>query len=73
MSQTRVRQRSNPEWLSQLKADGTPEQAEAIEDLRMYLLRAVLYFFSQNPGDLRSLARPELEQVAQDIAGRINF
>lgn len=68
MSQTRVRQRSNPEWLSQLKADGTPEQAEAIEDLRLYLLRAVLYFFSQNPGDLRSLARSELEQVAQDLA-----
>lgn len=68
MSQTRVKQRSNPEWLSQLKADGTPEQAEAIEDLRLYLLRAVLYFFSQNPGDLRSLARPELEQVAQDLA-----
>lgn len=68
MSQTRVRQRSNPEWLGQLRADGTPEQAEAIEDLRQYLLRAVLYFFSQNPGDLRSLARPELEQVAQDLA-----
>lgn len=68
MSQTRVRQRSNPEWLAQLRADGTPEQAEAIEDLRLYLLRAVLYFFSQNPGDLRSLARPELEQVAQDLA-----
>lgn len=68
MSQTRVRQRSNPEWLSQLRAEGTPEQAEAIEDLRLYLLRAVLYFFSQNPGDLRSLARAELEQVAQDLA-----
>jgi RNA polymerase sigma-70 factor (ECF subfamily) len=68
MSQTRVRQRSNAEWLSQLRADGTPEQAEAIEDLRQYLLRAVLYFFSQSPGDLRSLARPELEQVAQDLA-----
>ncbi len=68
MSETRVRQRSNPEWLSQLRADGTPEQAEAIEDLRQYLLRAVLYFFSQNPGDLRSLARAEIEQVAQDLA-----
>lgn len=68
MSQTRVRQRSNAEWLSQLVADGTPEQAEAIEDLRQYLLRAVLYFFSQSPGDLRSLARAELEQVAQDLA-----
>ncbi|MCC7161154.1 MAG: sigma-70 family RNA polymerase sigma factor [Anaerolineae bacterium] len=68
MSQARARQRSNSEWLSQLGADGTPEQAEAIEDLRLYLLRAVLYFFSQNPGDLRSLARAELEQVAQDLA-----
>ncbi|TAH53139.1 MAG: sigma-70 family RNA polymerase sigma factor [Chloroflexota bacterium] len=68
MSETRVRQRSNPEWLSQLRADGKPEQAEAIEDLRQYLLRAVLYFFSQNPGDLRSLARAEIEQVAQDLA-----
>lgn len=68
MSETRVRQRSNPEWLSQLRADGKPEQAEAIEDLRQYLLRAVLYFFSQNPGDMRSLARAEIEQVAQDLA-----
>lgn len=68
MSQVRTRQRTNPEWLSQLRAKGTPEQAEAIEDLRQYLLRAVLYFFSQNPGDLRSLARPEIEQVAQDLA-----
>jgi len=68
MSAARVRQRTNEEWLSQLRAEGTPEQAEAIEDLRQYLLRAVLYFFSQNPGDLRGLARPEIEQVAQDLA-----
>ncbi len=68
MSQVRVRQRTNEQWLRELKAEGTPEQAEAIEDLRMYLLRAVLYFFSQNPGDLRGLARPEIEQVAQDMA-----
>ncbi len=68
MSTVRVRQRTNPEWLSQLRAEGTPEQAEAIEDLRLYLLRAVLYFFSQSPGDLRGLARPEIEQVAQDLA-----
>jgi RNA polymerase sigma-70 factor (ECF subfamily) len=68
MTYTRVKQRSNPEWLSELRADGTPEQAAAIEDLRQYLLRAVLYFFSVNPGDLRSLARPEIEQIAQDLA-----
>lgn len=32
------------------------------------MLRAVLYFFSQNPGDLGRLAREEIEQVAQDLA-----
>ena len=68
MTQTRVKQRTNPEWLRELRADGTPEQAAAIEDLRVYLLRAVLYFFSQSPGDLRGLARPEIEQIAQDLA-----
>jgi RNA polymerase sigma-70 factor (ECF subfamily) len=68
MTSTRVKQRSNPEWLRELRAEGTPEQAEAIEDLRQYLLRAVLYFFSQSPGDLRGLARPEIEQIAQDLA-----
>ena len=68
MTQTRVKQRTNEEWLRELRADGTPEQAEAIEDLRQYLLRAVLYFFSQSPGDLRGLARPEIEQIAQDLA-----
>jgi RNA polymerase sigma-70 factor (ECF subfamily) len=68
MSQVRVRQRTNPEWLHDLRADGTPAQAEAIEDLRLYLLRAVLYFFSQNPGELRGLARDEIEQIAQDLA-----
>jgi RNA polymerase sigma-70 factor (ECF subfamily) len=62
------RNRSNEEWLRELRADGTSEQAEAIEDLRLYLLRAVLYFFSQSPGELRGLARNEIEQVAQDLA-----
>lgn len=68
MTQARVKQRSNEEWHTELTADGTPEQAAAIEDLRQYLLRAVLYFFSTNPGDLRGLARPEIEQIAQDLA-----
>lgn len=68
MTTTHVKQRTNAEWLAELRADGTPEQAAAIEDLRLYLLRAVLYFFSTNPGDLRGLARPEIEQIAQDLA-----
>ncbi len=68
MTLTRTKQRSNEEWLRELRAEGTPEQAEAIEDLRLYLLRAVLYFFSTSPGDLRGLARAEIEQIAQDLA-----
>jgi RNA polymerase sigma-70 factor (ECF subfamily) len=62
-----MKQRTNQEWLHELRSDG-PEQQQAINDLRGYLLRAVLYFFSQNPGDLRRLAREEIEQVAQDLA-----
>lgn len=62
-----MKQRTNEEWLRELRSTGA-EQQEAINDLREYLLRAVLYFFSQNPGDLRGLAREEIEQVAQDLA-----
>ncbi len=62
-----MKQRTNEEWLRDLRVQG-PEQQEAINDLREYLLRAVLYFFSQNPGDLRHLAREEIEQVAEDLA-----
>lgn len=59
--------RTNDQWLNELRTDG-PEQQYAINDLLQYLLRAVLYFFSQNPGDLGRLAKVELEQVAQDLA-----
>ncbi len=62
-----MKQRTNEEWLHDLRSEG-PEQQEAINDLRQYLLRAILYFFSQNPGDLRGLARDEIEQVGQDLA-----
>ena len=67
MSQVRTKQRTNEEWLHDLRSNG-PARDAAINDLRQYLLRAVLYFFSQNPGDLRGLAREEIEQVAQDLA-----
>ncbi len=65
--QVQTRQRTNEEWLRELRSEG-PEQQAAISDLRQYLLRAVLYFFAHNPGDLRGLAREEIEQVAQDLA-----
>jgi RNA polymerase sigma-70 factor, ECF subfamily len=62
-----MKPRTNEEWLDDLRSGG-PAEEQAINDLRGYLLRAVLYFFSQNPGDLGRLAREEIEQVAQDLA-----
>jgi RNA polymerase sigma-70 factor, ECF subfamily len=62
-----MKQRTNEAWLHDLRSSGL-EQQQAINDLREYLLRAVLYFFGQSPGDLKHLAREEIEQVAEDLA-----
>jgi RNA polymerase sigma-70 factor (ECF subfamily) len=67
MFNVKMKPRTNEEWLAELRT-GSSGQVQAINDLRMYLLRAVLYFFSQNSGGLGQLAREEIEQVAQDLA-----
>ena len=59
--------RSNQEWLHDLVSGG-PEQDAAVTDLRDLLLRAALYFFSRNPGDLATLGRQEILQRAEDCA-----
>ena len=59
--------RSNQEWLQGLNAGGSRQEA-AIADLRDLLLRAALYFFSRNPGDLQGLDRDEIVQRAEDCA-----
>lgn len=59
--------RSNDEWLRDLNAAGEPQEI-AIADLRAVLLRASLYFFSRNLGDLRGLSRDEILQRAEDCA-----
>ena len=57
--------RTNEEWLHALTAsDGT--QDAAIGDLRDFLFRAVLFFFSRNLDDFRGLARDEILQLAED-------
>ena len=43
-------------------------QENAIADLQNILLRAVLYFFNRNAGDLSGLARDEALQLAEDCA-----
>jgi len=59
--------RTNHEWLHDLSASGPPQEA-AIADLRSILLRAALYFFSRNRGDLGGLGHDEVLQRAEDCA-----
>lgn len=59
-------ERTNEMWVEQLQ-DDSPQQAEAIKELRQYLKRAALsYLYSRN--DLRHLATTELEQMSEDFA-----
>jgi RNA polymerase sigma-70 factor (ECF subfamily) len=59
--------RTNHEWLHDLNASGSRQEA-ALADLRDLLLRAALYFFSRNLGDLKGLDREEITQRAEDCA-----
>lgn len=59
--------RTNEQWLDDLRASGAVQEA-AIADLRSLLLRAVLFFFSRNLGDLGGLARDGILQLAEDCA-----
>jgi RNA polymerase sigma-70 factor (ECF subfamily) len=58
--------RSNAEWLADLGNEET--QAEALADLREYLLRAVFLYLDRHRGDLTHLDRRELEHLAEDSA-----
>ncbi|HEX5807315.1 MAG TPA: sigma-70 family RNA polymerase sigma factor [Anaerolineales bacterium] len=59
--------RTNQEWLYDLNASGALQEA-AVADLRDLLLRAALYFFSRNLGDLKGLDQDEIMQRAEDCA-----
>jgi RNA polymerase sigma-70 factor (ECF subfamily) len=63
MAQTRT----NQEWLRDLTTGGALQEA-AVADLRELLLRAALYFFGRNQGDLRGLNQDEIMQRAEDCA-----
>ena len=58
-------ERTNEMWLEHLR-DGSPQQAEAIEDLRQYLKRAVLIYLHTR-SDLDHLAESELQQMSEDF------
>lgn len=61
------RERTNQEWLHDLKASGATQEA-AIADLRELLLRAALYFFSRNLSDFAGKTGDETLQQAEDCA-----
>jgi RNA polymerase sigma-70 factor, ECF subfamily len=62
-----TRTRTNEEWLSDLRESGL-EQQHAIADLQNILVRAVLYIFNRNLGDLSALARDDILKLAEDCA-----
>jgi RNA polymerase sigma-70 factor (ECF subfamily) len=59
--------RTNDQWVQDLTAEGTRQEA-ALADLRNLLLRAALYFFSRNLGDFAGLGHDEILQRAEDCA-----
>lgn len=60
-------ERTNDEWLFDLKHPGK-RQEEALEDLREYLLRAVLVYMRDHRSDLEDLDIDEIRQMAEDLA-----
>jgi RNA polymerase sigma-70 factor (ECF subfamily) len=58
--------RTNAEWLADLGAEET--QAEALTDLRAYLMRAVFLYLERHRQDLAHRDRRELEHMADDFA-----
>jgi RNA polymerase sigma-70 factor (ECF subfamily) len=59
--------RSNEDWLQDLRATG-PSRDAAIEELREYLLRAILVYLTRQRSDLGGLDYDELQQLAEDWA-----
>lgn len=60
-------ERTNEEWLSALRGE-SPEQTEAIEDLRLRLQRGIFYYLSRERSDLAELSNHDVTQMAQDMA-----
>ncbi|MCL4297112.1 MAG: RNA polymerase sigma factor [Anaerolineae bacterium] len=61
-----MEERTNETWLSELRPDH-PHQAQALEDLRLYLQRGILAYL-HGRSDLRHRAENELQQMSEDLA-----
>ncbi len=60
--------RTNDQWLADLSADRTAQQAAALDDLRTRLRRGIFYYLSRERSDLASRSQAELQQMAEDFA-----
>lgn len=60
--------RTNEQWITDLRSEDVPIQTAALEDLRKRLQRSIYFYLSQDRSDLRGLATQELQQMAQDLA-----
>lgn len=68
MTTTKMRDRSNEEWIAALQENGNAAQSEALTELRLRLQRSIYFYLSQDRSDLRGLAAQELAQMAEDLA-----
>lgn len=60
-------ERTNEQWLTDLR-DDSPNQPQAINDLRERLKRSIFYYLSRERSDLSDLATQEIDQMAQDMS-----
>jgi RNA polymerase sigma-70 factor (ECF subfamily) len=63
----RTTERSNEEWLIDLRADDE-KQAAALDDLKTRLQRGIYYYLSRERSDLAQVSPHELAQMAEDLA-----
>lgn len=61
-------ERLNEQWLADLTSEDTTAQAAALDDLRVYLRRGILYYLSHERSDLSDLSSEELRQMAEDFS-----
>ncbi len=60
--------RSNQEWLWALTEQSGDAQAEALQDLRDYMLRAALVYLARHRSDLAGWGRQAIRDLAEDLA-----
>jgi len=60
--------RTNDQWLADLTADRTTQQAAALDDLHARLRRGIFYYLTRERSDLASRSQAELQQMAEDFA-----